>query len=133
MGASVKMRRIEGSSEPRLQADETLESAALAGAAAIQRIIAERDSLRSWASSQQREITSLRNANEDLRRRMLLARQCYVELATRVLDNFEQFDGALREAPQDSRTPPLKENDTLIDLAQRLSPTNRAWKADAKL
>jgi hypothetical protein len=125
------MGNFDGDLGPRLRSEETLESTALAGAAAIQRIIAERDSLRSWATSQQQEVIGLRKANEDLRRRILLARQCYLEIATRILEHFEEFDSALRDAPQGS-PPASKESDTLIDLAQRLSPTNRPWKADIK-
>jgi hypothetical protein len=127
------MGNLDSDVGPRLRSDDTLESTALAGAAAIQRIIAERDSLRSWATSQQQEVIGLRKENEDLRRRILLARQCYLEIATRILEHFEEFDSALRDLPQGSPVPPVsKESDTLIDLAQRLSPTNRPWKADTK-
>jgi hypothetical protein len=127
------MGSLENDIGPRPRSDETLESTALAGAAAIQRIIAERDSLRSWATSQQQALINLRKANEDLRRRILLARQGYLEIATRILEHFEEFDGALRDTPEASAVPQsLKETDTLIDLAQRLSPTNRQWKAETK-
>lgn len=77
---------------------QTVEQAALAGAAAIQRIIAERDKLRGLTQSQQSEITRLRAENDDSRRRVLEIRQHYLELATEVLSRFEKFDAALRKA-----------------------------------
>jgi hypothetical protein len=77
---------------------QTVEQAALAGAAAIQRIIAERDKLRGLAQSQQSEITRLRSENDVSRRRVLEIRQNYLELATEVLSRFEKFDEALRKA-----------------------------------
>jgi predicted nucleic acid-binding Zn-ribbon protein len=115
---------IEGIAGLKKESDQTLESTALAGAAAIQRIIAERDSLRNVTSSQQRQIMRLRGTNEDLQRRMLQIRQHYLELATEILGRFEKFDGALQEALRD---PPAdssaKNDDRLVDLAQRLAPT----------
>jgi hypothetical protein len=77
---------------------QTVEQAALAGAAAIQRIIAERDKLRNLTQSQQSEMARLRSENDDSRRRVLEIRQHYLELATEVLSRFEKFDEALRKA-----------------------------------
>lgn len=112
---------------PKTESDHTVESVALAGAAAIQRIIADRDGLRTWASNQQRELVGLRAANDELRRRLLMIRQHYLEFATQILGQFEVFDAALTDALKDSPTPP-KKDDTLIDLVQRLSPVNRSSK-----
>jgi hypothetical protein len=125
---------IQSFTGPKSEPDQTEESMALAGAAAIRRIIADRDSLRSWASSQQRELTSLRAANENLQRRVLLIRQHYLELSTQILGHFEQFDGALREALQDpcvASSP--SDDDMLVELAQRLSPANRASMSELVL
>ena len=67
------------------EADNSLESTAFAGAAAIQRLIAERHSLRSTASVQQRELEAMRAINEDLRRRLHLICRHYVELGTKAI------------------------------------------------
>lgn len=117
------MEGLGSAPDPRHE-PETVESTALAGAAAIQRIISERDSLRNVTNSQQSEIAHLRSANNDLRRRLLMIRQHYLELATEILAHFEKFDGALREALQDP--PPDasgSDDDRLVDLAQRLAPS----------
>jgi len=90
------MDRMDTDSTPG--SAQTVEQAALAGAAAIQRIIAERDKLRGLTQSQQSEIARLHAANDDSRRRVLEIRQHYLELATEVLSRFEKFDAALRKA-----------------------------------
>jgi hypothetical protein len=108
------------------ESDETMESVALAGAAAIQRIIADRDSLRNRANAQQRDLVALNTINEDLRRRVALIRRHYVELGTRILTQLEQFDQATREAMQDNQhvAPTPSEDATLVALAHRLKPSN---------
>jgi hypothetical protein len=116
--------------------DETMESVALAGAAAIQCLIADRDNLRSRANTQQRELVALSAINEDLRRRVALIRHHYVELGTRILTQLEQFDQATRDAMQaDPHTasavqdnqhaaPTPSEDENLVALAHRLRPNN---------
>jgi len=111
--------------------DEDLERAALAGATAIQQLISDRDHLRNLTNAQQRELIGLRARNDDLRRRLLLVRQSYLELATEMLGQFERFDGTLSEALGDRKQNQDKPTDaTLIDLAQRLAPTHRTSKYD---
>ncbi len=111
--------------------DEDLERTALAGATAIQQLISDRDHLRNLTNAQQRELVGLRARNDDLRRRLLLVRQSYLELATEMLGQFERFDGTLSEALGDQKQGPDKPTDaTLIDLAQRLAPPHRASKYD---
>lgn len=116
--------------------DETMESVALAGAAAIQCLIADRDNLRNRANTQQRELVALSAINEDLRRRVALIRHHYVELGTRILTQLEQFDQATRDAMQadlhtasavqDNRhtAPTPSEDENLVALAHRLRPNN---------
>jgi hypothetical protein len=107
-------------------AEETIESVALAGAAAIQRLIADRDTLRDRVNTQQRELVSLSASNEELRCRLGLIRQQYLELGSRILAQLEQFDRVTREAIQDNQaslsTPQDEAN--LIALAHRLKPNN---------
>ena len=84
------------------QSDQAIENAALAGAAAIQRLVAERNGLRNRLGAQQREVAALRAVNEDLRRRLILIHQRYVELAKRVVGELEQLDGAIRTVAQEA-------------------------------
>lgn len=106
--------------------NETVESTALAGAAAIQRLITDRNNLRTWASSQHRELMALHASHEDLRHRLLTIKQSYLELATRILEQFERFDGSLREAlDDDGKASEETEDPTLVNLARRLSPVGR--------
>jgi hypothetical protein len=103
-----------------------MERVALAGAAAIQRLIADRDSARNFANAQQRDLMALNAINEDLRRRIGLIRHHYVELGTRILAQLEQFDQATRDAMQDNQVavPAPSEDANLVALAHRLKPNN---------
>jgi predicted nucleic acid-binding Zn-ribbon protein len=111
--------------------DETIESVALAGVAAIQQLIAERDNLRNCVSAQQRDLVAMNAANEELRRRLGLIRQHYLELGRRVLAQLEQFDRVTREAIEDNQAtiPTPQEEANLIALAHRLKPNNRPAKS----
>jgi hypothetical protein len=106
------------------ESDANLEKAAMAGAAAIERIIVDRDDLRNRATAQQRELVALGAINEDLRRRIALIRHHYVELGTKILAQLEQFDEAFREVMRDNQEKPdgPKEHANLVALAQRLRP-----------
>jgi hypothetical protein len=106
-----------------IQSDETVESAAIAGAAAIQRLITERDSLRGRARVQEDEIIGLRTANEDLRRHLMLIRDHYVGLATGVVTELSQIDRLFQAALQTAQDVTNgSEDSSLISLVQRLSP-----------
>jgi hypothetical protein len=105
------------------ESDANLERAAMAGAAAIERIIADRDDLRNRATTQQRELVALSAINEDLRRRIALIRHHYVELGTKILGQLEQFDEAFREVMREKEVATASiEHDNLVALAQRLRP-----------
>jgi hypothetical protein len=106
--------------------DATIESVALAGAAAIQRLIADRDNLRDRVGAQQRELVTLTAANEELRCRLGLIRRQYLELGSRILAQLEQFDRVTREAIQDNQVPASTPQDdaNLIALAHRLKPNS---------
>jgi len=114
--------------------DQAVESAALAGAAAIQRLVAERNGLRGRLAAQERELIALRQINEDLRRRLLLIHQHYVDLANNVVGRLEQFDGTVREVVQDAHNGASHRDENAPpppSLAQRLSKANAAG-ADAR-
>lgn len=106
---------------------ESVESVALAGAAAIQRIIAERDNLRSRLGSQQREMMTLTALNEELRRQLVLIRHHYVELGSKILAQLEQFDQVTREVMRDhsqNSTGGSNDDANVVALAHRLKPSN---------
>ena len=106
--------------------DQTIESVAIAGAAAIQHLIAERDSLRGRARAQEDELVGLRAENEDLRRHLTLIRDHYLGLATGVVTELNQIDQFFKVAlqrPQDVTSSP--EDSSLISLAERLSPNGK--------
>jgi hypothetical protein len=112
---------------PEGATDDTLDSVALAGAEAIQRIITDRNTLRSSTAAQQRDLVALSSINQELRRRLGLIRHHYVELATRILTQLEQFDQATREATRDygqSVSSGANDDDKLAALARRLKPAN---------
>ena len=101
-------RTIGASQQPphplrmELSTDQAVENAALAGAAAIQKLVAERNELRTRLAAQEQETASYRALNNELRRRLLLVHQTYVEMAKGVVGDLERFDAALREAAQDA-------------------------------
>lgn len=86
-------------SEP-YEGDDTVERVAIAGANAIQCLIADRDDLRRRANAQQQNLVALSAINEELRGRLYLVRRHYVELATNIVAQLEQFDRATRDAMQ---------------------------------
>ena len=85
-----------------LSTDQAVENAALAGAAAIQKLVAERNELRTRLAAQEQETAAYRALNNELRRRLLLVHQSYVEMAKGVVGDLERFDAALRESSQDA-------------------------------
>ena len=108
--------------------DESLESIAIAGASAIQRLIADRDNLRNYVSTQQRDLIALTATNEELRRRIASIRHHYIELGTRILSQLEQFDQATRDLMQDKQPDAVtvrEEDANLVSLAHRLKPARQ--------
>ena len=108
--------------------DESLESIAIAGASAIQRLIADRDNLRNYVSTQQRDLIALTATNEELRRRIASIRHHYIELGTRILSQLEQFDQATRDLMQDKQPESVtvrEEDANLVSLAHRLKPARQ--------
>lgn len=92
----------EGSNHiDQVEADHEIESAAVAGAAAVQRLIADRNSLRKRLAAQERDLMASRATQEDLRRRLVMLHQRYLELARKIVSQMEQFDGSMREALQE--------------------------------
>jgi HPt (histidine-containing phosphotransfer) domain-containing protein len=121
---------IESPQQPIPQAsgempDETIESIALAGAAAIQRLIADRNALRNCISAQQQDLIALTTANQELLDRLRLFRRLYLEFGSRILAQLEQFDKLTREAIPSTRVGASAPEDdaNLIALAHRLRPT----------
>ena len=106
------------------KAEHTLESLAIAGASAIQRLISERDDLRVRVNTQEGDLAHLTAANMELRRCIISIRQHYIELATKVLAQLEQLDDATRDMIQErqNRSFDAARDDNLVSLAHRLKP-----------
>jgi hypothetical protein len=107
------------------KAEHTLESLAIAGASAIQRLISERDDLRVRVNTQEGDLAHLTAANMELRRCIISIRQHYIELATKVLAQLEQFDHATRDLMQERQNRSFDgrgQDENLVSLAQRLKP-----------
>ena len=81
-----------------IKSDEDLERSAVAGAAAVERLIADRNNLRSLLAAHERELAASRAAEEDLKRQLGMLHQRYLELAKRVVSQLQQFDCTMREA-----------------------------------
>jgi hypothetical protein len=71
--------------------DQELESTAVAGAVAVQKLIADRNNLRE-------QLTASLAAQSELKRRLALLHQQYVEVATKVVAGMQHFDSAMRAA-----------------------------------
>jgi len=108
------------------EGEQTLENIAIAGASAIQRLISERNNLRTRVNMQQVDLVSLRTANVDLRQCVISIRHHYIELATRVLAQLEEFDQATRDLMQERQESSFGGRDddaNLVSLAHRLKPS----------
>ena len=119
----VDVRRA--SVETNQEGEQTLENIALAGASAIQRLISERNNLRARVNMQQVDLVNLSTANVDLRRCVISIRHHYIELATRVLAQLEEFDQATRDLMQERQESSFGGRDddaNLVSLAHRLKP-----------
>ncbi len=106
--------------------DDTLERIAIAGATAIQHIIAERNDLRNCTHVQQQELVALRAVNEELRGRIALVHRQYIAFAKEIIAHFEKFDRATRAALLDKDNPTNlpKDHADLIALADRFKPSS---------
>ena len=79
------------------ESDDELETAAVAGAAAIQSLIADRNNLRN-------QLATSRAAQEELRKRLAGLHQRYLELAKNVVAELQHFDSTMREITNDNET-----------------------------
>lgn len=111
--------------------DDTLECVAIAGANAIQRLIADRDSLRNLVHVQQQDLVALSAINDELRDRIALVQHGYTELAKIIIAQLEQFDRATCDAMQEKEGVATSPSDyaDLIALANRLKPSSAARPA----
>jgi len=116
--------------------DQAIENAALAGAAAIQRLVAERNNLRNRLAAQQRELAAMRAFNEELRRRLYVLHQRYVEVAKNVVGQLEQFDGTIREVVQEGYNgvaPKQTPQSQAAALVRRLAETDVTIEAEEEI
>jgi hypothetical protein len=116
--------------------DQAIETAALAGAAAVQRLVAERNNLRNRLALQQREISALRAFNDELRRRLMVIHQHYVEAAKSVVGELEEFDATLRDVIKEGvngAAPRPAPPAASASLAQRLAETETPIETDSEM
>src|SRR5262249_7043534 len=83
------------------KAEHTLESLAIAGASAIQRPITEGTDFIFSMNTEKGALLHLTAANVELRRCIIAIRQHYIELATKVLAQLEEFDHATHDLVQE--------------------------------
>ena len=110
--------------------DQTVEAVALAGAAAIQRLIAERNNFYHRMNNYQRDLAAQNAINGELRRRLSIIRYKYVEVARTILAQLEQLDKTTREAIGGNLPPkiatdtqsPADDYANVHDLSQRFNP-----------
>ena len=81
----------EGSTHTHTDFDQELESTAVAGAIAVQKLIADRNNLRE-------QLAASLAAQSELRRRLGVLHQQYIEVATNVVAGMQHFDSAMRAA-----------------------------------
>jgi hypothetical protein len=82
----------EGSNKlAHIDFDQELESTAVAGAVAVQKLIADRNNLRE-------QLAASLAAQSELRRQLGVLHQQYVEVAKKVVAGMQQFDAAMRTA-----------------------------------
>jgi DNA repair protein RadC len=118
----------QGANAP-LRSDQALEKAAVAGGAAIQRLIAERNALRGRVTAQERELAALRTTAQNQRHCINGIREHYIELANKIVSEMERIAEAIQASVPESQANPSQpgqadeaSDSTLISLAQRLSP-----------
>jgi hypothetical protein len=110
--------------------DQAVESAALASAAAIQHLVGERNALRNRLLAQERDLAALRALNEDLRRKLVMLHQHFVDAAKNMVGRLEQFGGTLREVVQEAHTGPAPRDERVpASLVQRLAEQTAAGHA----
>ena len=134
--------------------DNALARVAIAGATAIQRIIAERaslrnrvqvqqqeldalsdivaerDSLRNRVQVQQQDLEALNDINNDLRGRAALVHHQYIQIAKMIVSHLEKLDQATRDGIRDQEDIPRTDLAALVSLANRLKPNNSASRTD---
>jgi hypothetical protein len=104
--------------------------------AAIQSLVADRDSLRNYINFQARELAEQRATIIALQERIAVMRQHYIELATQVLSQLERFDESTRhETKKDFVSNLTKhsaghEDANFLSLVQRLAPLNGSTDLD---
>jgi hypothetical protein len=110
--------------------DQSVESIAVAGAAAIQYLITQRNGYYNRMNDQERELVTLNADNEDLRRRIALIRETYVGVARSILAQLEQLDQITREAL--GRTLPRDDAANVVAVAHRFKPRDTQSREHAE-
>ena len=110
--------------------DQSVESIAVAGAAAIQCLITQRNGYYNRMNDQERELVTLNADNEELRRRIASIRENYVGVARSILAQLEQLDQTTREAL--GRTLPRDDAANVVAVAHRFKPRDAQSRENAE-
>ena len=81
-----------------VQSPDELEKSAVAGAVAVEKLIADRNNLRNLLSARERELSASRSAQEDVKRQLGMLHKQYIQLAKGIVSQLHQFDHSLRKA-----------------------------------
>src|SRR5262249_31531095 len=99
-------RMTEGSNHYLADDSDELEMSA---AAAIERLIADRNNLRTPLAAQERELTALHAAQDDVEGQFRLLHKTYIVLAKNVVSQLREFDRTFRVAMTQSADAPNPE------------------------
>jgi hypothetical protein len=109
--------------------DQSVESIAVAGAAAIQCLITQRNGYFNRMNDQEAELVTVNADNNELRRRIALIRENYVGVARSILAQLEQLDQITREAL--GRTLP-RDAANVVAVAHRFGPRDAQSREHAE-
>ena len=118
--------RPSGGANPA-RSDQSIESIALAGAVAIERIINERNWLRRRAYAQENELNGLRAKIANFRRELSRIQGSHVTFAENLIRELREIDRAFHVLHQNDAASQINREDAdLVSLAERFSPREKA-------
>jgi len=118
--------RPSGGANPA-RSDQSIESIALAGAVAIERIINERNWLRRRTYAQENEVNSLRAKIANFGRELSGIQGSHVTFAETLIRELREIDRAFQVLHQNDAASQINREDAdLVSLAERFSPRQKA-------
>jgi len=116
---------VSGMANPT-RSDQSIESRALEGVIAVQRIITERDGLRRRTYAQEGELNSLRAQIADFRQQLSLIQGSHVKFAETLISELREIDRAFQILRKnDVANQANREEAELVSLVERFSSTQK--------